>query len=1051
MSSIAGKGTAATNSDAAGVPLSVVGIAASPACLGSVTELLAALPPDGGAAFVVLQDARSGKKGVAASALARASRIDVVEAKEGERLCANRAYVVPPGRQASLEHGVLRITAREAVRPIDHFFRSLAEDQEERAIGVVLPRAGDDGLLGLEHVVAHGGLVLAQADGRGNGEPAPGSANDVGLVTHALPVRDMPAAILRRACHPGGDGWDAAGMRALGEILQRRFGVPFEAYRQSMILRRVERRMALRHVAQPRDYLALLENDAGETNALFKDLLIGLTGFFRDAEAWQALEVDAIRPLVGVKGADEPIRAWVVGTGTGEEAYSLAMAIADERARAGRPGPIQVFATDANADALEVARAGVYGMDIAAQVPRERLAHYFTQAHDHGAYRVQRALRESVIFGTHNVITDAPLSRVDLVSCRNLLIYLEPEAQRRVVEALHFALNPGGYLFLGGGEIPPQKPPMFETLSRRWRIYRRLGGPPRERAAASAPLPSAATAVALAQAMILERFAPASVLVDERGQVLYFAGGTERYLRPLRGTPTRELAALVRDGLRAELQDALHRSAARGRTAMAHGALIQHPRAILPVKITVIPVVPGAVAGERKLFLAVFQDQTERSAPAAGRAGQALLRRLEEDLRGTREELQTTVERLERSNEDLRASEAELMSANEELRAANDELVRWKQEMQSLIDGLQTANDDLHNLLASSDLASVCLDAELRIKWFSPAARSVLNIISSDTGRPISDLASPLAGDLLVADAQEVLRASGVIERELHSGARWYLRRTMPYRTRLGAVQGVIVNFTDVTEAQRAADAALAARAHMTQSLEERVAAASIQVRTLAAQLALVEQREREAIASDLHDNLAQLLHVAKLKLAAFAESPVEAARRGMLEELRLLLDQAEASVRSLVFQIHPPLLSQLGLVPALQWLAEDLHRSHGLAVEVSDDGAAKLLEPATRAVAYRTVRELLINVAKHAGVHSARVELKPSGGVLAITVRDRGRGFAPPAAGDQGFGLLSLRERLSYIGGDLQIISMPDHGTEATLTVPLAGAPAAGPQQAQP
>jgi two-component system CheB/CheR fusion protein len=871
---------------------------------------------------------------------------------------------------------------------------------------------------------------------------------------------------------------ELAALRVISDIMRRQRGFSFEGYRQNTLLRRVHRRMGLRRIERMSDYVSLLQGDPVEASSLFSDMLIGVTEFFRDPEAWKLLEAEAIRPLLAHKATGEAIRVWVPGVSTGEEAYSLAMAILDERRRTRKKGPIQVFATDTNGEAIEAARAGSFPAGIAAHVPSARLRRYFTEVKDGQRYQVTRELRDCVVFGVQNVLTDPPFTKVDLVSCRNLLIYLAPEVQKRLIQNFHFALRPGGYLFLGSAETVAERDQVFKPVSRRWRIYQRLGtigrehpefGRPAQDARAMAEAPHGALVparpmnpTAIAQTMILERFAPASLLVNGRREVLYYAGPTDRYLRQPRGAPSNELLALARDGLRATLSGALRRSLSSDASLVALGGSVKRNGGFVPVKITVTPVAGTGADADGRLVLVVFQDEP-KAAPRRGRGKEAapppLVRQLEEELRATRDDLQTTIDRLENSNEELRVSHEEVVAGNEELQSMNEELESSKEELQSLneelnavnqqlqtkIGEVETANNDLTNLLESSDIATACLDRSLRIKWFTPAAREVLKMIPTDVGRPISDLGSALAGESLASDAHTVLERLSPVETEARAeNGRSYVRRTLPYRTAEHKIGGVVVNFSDITDTRRAAALALEASQERGKALEDRVAVADVQLRALSAELSLAEEREREAIARDLHDNLAQVLHVAKLKLAAFAKAPGDEAARAIVKELDTLVTHAEMSVRSLIFQLNPPVLSELGLVPALHWLSEEMQRSYGLAVEVREGDAPKPLGRTTRLVVYRAVRELLINVAKHAEIGHALVDVNKSGDTMIVVVRDTGKGFDPAVAmgpGRKGLGLLSVRERIGFIGGKAEIRSAPGRGTEVTLTVPLQAA----------
>jgi chemotaxis methyl-accepting protein methylase/signal transduction histidine kinase len=1067
--------------------LCVVGIGASAGGFEAINEFLGAMPPDAGLAFVVVQHLSPIQKSLSAELFAKRTAMNVLQAEDGLQVKANVVYTTPADVYVSIDNGVLRFERPADPRgrrlPIDHFFRSLGEDQKERAIGIVLSGTGTDGTLGLKHVVAHGGIVLVQAPETAQFDGMPRSALATDLVTHVLPVDKMPEVLIAYARHPyASSGRDSAmaaeaedaSLRVVTDLMRARHGYSFDGYKRRMLVRRVQRRMGLRGIGRVADYATVMRKEPREVDALFKDLLIGVTDFFRDGDAWNALDKEVIAPLVAAKAPGEPIRAWVAGAATGEEAYSVAMLTLEKLREARKNCPVQVFATDTNEDALAFARAATYPSGIAAHVPPELLNRYFTEIKDDHHYQVNADLRACVVFGMQNLFADPPFARMDLVTCRNLLIYLEPDVQRRVILVFHFALKPAGHLFLGSAETVGEREDLFKPVVRKWRIYRRIGAAPHDERgwrinreephivpAASAQHrapPRALAAVGIAQQVILERFAPASVLVNTKFEAAYFAGPTERYLAQPRGAPTRDLLSLVREGLRAQLRGALRKAAESDTTVEVPDARVKRGAAFEVVHITVAPTAGNDAHG--RLFLVVFQDRP--AAPGAGarkHEDAALVQQLEDELRVTRDDLQNTIERLETSNEELRVSNEEVVSINEELQSMNEELESSKEELQSLNEELNTvnqqlqlklaelegANNDLKNLLGSSDVATICLDRSLAIKWFTPATRAVLNILLTDLGRPIGDLASTLAGESLVRDARTVLERLVPIETELASEkGHWFIRRAIPYRTEDERIEGVIVTFTNVTESRRTAEAAIDARKAMTASLEDRVRDRTALVRSLAAELALAEERERQAIARDLHDDLGQVLNVAKLKVDNLLRSWRDAASQAPLRELEELVSQASRNVRSLTFQVSPPVLTELGLVPALQWLAEDMQRTHGIAVEVEDDGASKPLGQAARSLVFRAVRELLINVSKHAKVTSARVETKRSSDDLVVTVSDAGVGFdaaqvlgpSPP-----GFGLLSVRERLEFIGGTTAITSVPGSGTVVTLDVPLQAA----------
>ncbi|HUD26395.1 MAG TPA: chemotaxis protein CheB [Burkholderiaceae bacterium] len=1043
----------------------IVAIGASAGGFEPIKKLLSIAPADGSLAFVVIQHLDPTQKSLATELFAKRTQMTVTEAEDGVRVAAGHVYTVPAGQDITIQGGTLRLAAAERARgqrmPIDHFLRSLGEDQHQKAIGIILSGTGADGALGLRAIVANGGIVLVQQPNTAQFEGMPQAALATGLVTHTLAVEDMPAVLMGYARHPYAARPDQPAptaeaqeplLRAIVELVRAKRGYDFTGYKRTTLLRRIHRRMGLNYIERMSDYVARLRQEPREIDALFKDLLISATDFFRDPEAWQTLEAEVIRPLIAAKDDNDPIRVWVAGASTGEEAYSLAMLVLEQLDKAGKRCPLQIFATDASEDAMAVARMGIYPAGIAARVSAARLHRFFIEVDDGRHFQVSGELRGHVVFGQQNLFSDPPFSGVDLVTCRNVLIYLEPEVQRRVLLLLHFALKPDGFLFMGSAEAPGQREDLFKLVSKTSRIYRRVGTTPRDqlefrmvqtgpRAAPAGfqprlSAPQLTQAARLAQQIIFDRFAPAAVLVDADFEALYFSGPTDRFLVQPRGSPTHNLLSLLRESLRSRLRSAMSESAATSTSVVVRDAQVKRGRAYEPVRLTVIPTFSGEA---QRLFLVVFEDETNPPTARRGIAGEStLVRQLEEELHVTRADLHATVESLATSNEQLKASNEEVVSINEELQSSNEELQSSKEELQSLneelttvnqqlqakVSELETANNDLRNVLASNDVATLCLDRDLLIKWFSPAARKVLGLIASDVGRPIGVFGVPVLGETLISEARAVLARLAPVQSEVRGEReRWYLRRTLPYQSTEDHVEGVIVTFTDITESKR--------------SVDERAK----QLRTFAFELTRAEENERQAIARDLHDDLGQLLSVIKLKLTKVRSGvePPEAER--ILAEASELIGRGERSVRSLAVQLSPAVLYELGLVPALEWLAEEMRNSYGLSVELSDDGVAKPLSQAARAILYRAIRELLINVAKHAGAAKARLATRNAGSNLVATVSDAGAGFDPTeVAGraQRGLGLNSMRERLSFIGGSVEITSAPGHGTRVTLTAPL-------------
>jgi two-component system CheB/CheR fusion protein len=1064
----------------------VAAIGASAGGFEAIRNFFDTMPADSGIAFVIIQHLHPTQKSLAAELFGKRTKMPVVEAEDGMRVEPNHVYTVPPNTYPAIVKGVLRLEAPKPPHglrlPIDHFFTALGEDQHERAIGIILSGSGSDGAMGVKSIAANGGIVLAQDPETAQFDGMPLSTISSGTVNYVLPVAKMPAVLVGYAHHPYVAG--AARLETVAEseeavlesvlgLIRARRGYSFSGYKQNTLLRRIQRRMGLRSIAQWNDYIAVLRKNPAEVDALFKDLLIGVTEFFRDADAWNVLETEVIAPLVEAKPRGEAIRVWVPGCATGEEAYALALLLLEKLKLAGKRCPVQVFATDTNEETLQLARAGIYPTGVATRIAPERLRRFFTENSDNHQYQVGRELRESVIFGAQNLVTDPPFSRLDLISCRNLLIYLESNVQKKILDLFQFALRPGGYMFLGSAETIGESAELFKPLSKRWRIYQRSGGYGRQplslalradashaNATAAAAKPASARNPLLtnrAQQLILDRFAPAAVLVNSKNEIIYFCGPVENYLKRPRGAPTQDLLAQARDGLRSGLRSALREAAASEGTVTIGKAQVKRDSVFAPVLLTVTPA--GADADDTRLQLVVFQDEvkTKRAAKAES-SEENLTRQLEEELRVTKDDLQSSIERTEASNEELKVSNEEVVSINEELQSINEELESSKEELQSLNEELSTvnqqlqnkvveleaANADLKNLLASSEIATICLDQEFRIRWFTPATKQVFRVIDSDIGRPISDIAAALSGGALLDHAAEVLKNLAPAQRELQlDNGHWYLRRIVPYRGEANHIDGVVVTYTDITEARQAAEAAFAAQRKANESLEQKVRERTEQLRALAVELSLAEERERRALAQDLHDDLGQVLAIVKHKLSSLRDPlPVD----GLADELKRiesLIDQANRSMRALAFELSPPVLHTLGLVPALEWLTEEIERVYGLKVHLSDDGAPKVLDEPSRTTLFRAVRELLINVAKHAGAREAEVTCLSSENRLTLAVTDEGSGFdyhkvlqAAPGAG--GLGLVSLRERIEFLGGEMHIDSGPDDGTTVTLLTPL-------------
>jgi two-component system CheB/CheR fusion protein len=880
-------GTAPSKADIGRSHFPIVGIGASAGGLAAFKQFFAAMPAGSGIGFVLIPHLDPTHESLMAELLGKATSMSVTEAKDGAAVEPNCVYIIPPNRYLAISRGVLQLSKPPEPRglqtAIDFFLRSLAADQKERAIGVVLSGTGSHGTLGAREIKLAGGMVMAQQPDTAEYDQMPRSAIGTGLVDYVLPPKAMPKALLKYVEQPylkrtlEEAPASEAGAEQIVHILtllRYRTKYDFRCCRKNMLLRRVQRRMGLRHIDQYAKYLALLREDAAEVRALYKDLLIGVTAFFRDLEAFKVLSQRVLAELVERADGARPVRVWVPGCATGEEAYSIAMLFLEEFALANKPVNIQVFATDIDEDSLETARQGVYPESIASDISPERLRRFFVKT-DENHYQVGKQLRETVVFAPQNLISDAPFSKIDLVSCRNLLIYLEPDVHAKVIRLFHFALKQNGHLFLGPSESIGRAEAIFEPVSKKWRVYRRIGPVRRElvdipivaaegrRAGITHSEPAPAHTLGFAELMqkaLLEDFAPASVLVNHKHQVLCFLGPTADYLEFPRGQPTNDLLSLARQGLRTTIRAACDQAVRDGRPVTDVNARVKRNGDYVSSTITVRPITqPKEAEG---LLLVTFQDRP--ALPVGGAVERAkpelleesnLVHQLEYELKVTREDLQSTIEEMESSNEELKASNEEVMSMNAELQSANEELETSKEELQSLneelttvnnqlqdkVDDLDKASSDMANLLVSTDIATVFLDTDLHIQRFTPAIGKLLNLIPTDVGRSITDFSAKFHDENLVRDCHRVLSELTRVEKEIWTtestqagagrpvgapptDAAWYIRRIFPYRSVENRIDGMVITFLEITERKQAEEALRASKAELERRVVDRTA-----------------------------------------------------------------------------------------------------------------------------------------------------------------------------------------------------------------------------------
>ncbi|BDG08569.1 chemotaxis protein CheB [Anaeromyxobacter paludicola] len=1082
---------------AEGERLLVVGIGASAGGLEAFERFLRRAPHSIGLAFVFVQHLDPEHESILAEILGRETDIPVAFAKDGQEIEPDHVHVIPPDTTLLVERGRLRLVAAETRgtrQPINAFLTSLAEDQRENAVGIVLSGTGSDGALGIAAVKRHGGATFAQLPSDARYDSMPQAAIATGQVDQTLTVEEIPAALAelaaRRRQHPGESArGESEGLRELFELLSRQTGHDFSRYKRSTILRRLHRRMTATSTATIRDYVAQLSRDEGESHQLTDDLMINVTAFFRDGEPFQALE-SVVIPDVLERHSSEGVRIWVPACASGEEAYTVAMLVRERLDRMKRPPKAQIFATDIDASALAEARRGRYGSVIEKQVSPERLARFFVKRGE--SYTVTKDIRDLCIFTAHDVARDPPFSRMDVVCCRNLLIYLEPALQRRVLETLHYALRPGGYLLLGKAEMMGTRElELFEVVEKADRLFRRRDGGRRpelpaivEREASAllsgvAPLarrsgPDVRSAADRTRKIVLEEYAPASVVVDGRGEIRYL-WGTDLgvYLPPQPGPPATNLMHLVRPELKVGLGASFH-SAARQPSPVVHRDLTVLVDGVERRLNVVVRRVPATEQDPDELFLVVFQE-LRATAIARGEPLDAptveRFRRLELELANSRERLQFTVDELENANEALRAANEQLQSTNEELHSSNEELQTSQEELQSVNEELNTVNaelskkvdemevllGDLQNLFQSTQIATVFLDRNLRISRFTPEAMAMFGFAEGDVGRALSDFAARFDAEGVPREVERVLQTLEPIDRTVRTaeGGRFFLMRINPYRTPSNVIAGVVMSFTDVTklkEVESALREAMAERGRAEQALRD------------------ADRRKDEFLAvlsHELRNPLAPILNgVRILELTPPGGEEARRAQRIIARQAghlsRLVDDLLDATrVSHGKLQLHREHLDLGDLVLRTAEDHREIFTARGLSLDV-DAASATAWVDGDRTRLSQVIGNLLQNSAKFTPRGgSARLALEIAQGRAEVHLRDSGVGieramlphlFEPfrqadatldRSAGGLGLGLALVKGLVEAHGGDVEAKSFGrGTGTEFVVRLPLAAAP---------
>ena len=1272
----------------------IVAIGSSAGGLAATMELLRSLGPRPGVGVVIVQHLDPKRDSQMVEVLARVSELPVDTARDGERVACDHVYVLPPNANVRIVEGLLRLDDRAVGvphRPIDTMFQSLAESCGTLAIGVVLSGTGSDGSRGTEALKAEGGLTFAQ-DGSAGHAAMPESAIATACVDLILNPDAIGREIVRIAAsglgRPSGvpDPADQDAFRRIVRAIERTSQIDFSHYRESTLRRRVLRRTFVHRLSTLEEYADLVEVDLHEREALAEDVLIHVTSFFRDEAAFDALKSVVFPKLVAGRPSSTPIRVWVAGCSTGEEVYSTAMCLFEFLEEVNLTStPIKLFGTDVSQRAVDRARAGVFPPAIAREVSAGRLQRFFTLTEK--GYQISAEVRDRCIFATQDATRDPPLSKMDLISCRNVMIYLGPALQQRVIPAFHFALNDPGYLLLGTSEsvgdfggfspvdakiklyartsaVPRGLPGVAVTAQGTWMTPRSDGAPAFVR-------PAAPDIRAEADRAVLALVAPPALVVADDLSVVEFRGHVGAYLEPTTGAATLMLLRLAREELRVPLQSTIDDARATGRPARRAGVIVSSGDGFRRVDVLVTPFTPAGT--DHRYFVILFTPVADANGePAASPPSTTVEDQLRGELAATREYLQSVIDQLQVGNEELRAANEEIVSSNEELQSTNEELQTAKEELQATNEELRTindemaernieaarTNDDLHNLLSSIALPIVILGRDSRIRRFTPAAAQIFRLLSSDVGRPFSDLSSKIRLPELTAIIAGVLEDLAPFVRTVQrEDGRWCELNVRPYRTRDGRVDGTVVSlfdvdahktaegmiaaardyaesvvdtvrdgllvldgkfrvrsvnrsycetfreqrgdvegqsvfdlaagawrapelrerleaaktdnvhfedlrldrvfpnlgrrvisvtgrkvtgapwlllsFADVTERALADEAVRKSEAAFRRMLasaadpilisdgegkivfandvapkrfgydsnellgkplepllpkvsrderrrsvarrkdgtefpaevvlspmdgtdgpmlvafvtdmtereegERKIVAYKEQLQRVAFESLVAGERERRRIAIGLHDRIGQALAVTQMKLAAAREGSSGEARAA-LDEAEALITDSIAEVRSLTFDLSPPVLYDLGLRAALSWLAEEVGTRDGLDVTFSADGFDPSLEETTATILFRTVRELLLNVTKHARATAAQIALRRVDGGLEVSVEDDGVGFDADADVRQdGFGLFSVREQLSRLGGTFELVSAPGRGTRAKVRLAIA------------
>lgn len=833
-------------------PFPIVGIGASAGGLEAFEKFFSSMPEDTGMAFILVQHLDSEHKSILAQLIGQYTTMKVTQVTEGEVIQPNHVYVIPPNRDLSILNRVLYLMEPDKPRgqrmTIDHFFRALAEDAKGESIAIVLSGTGSDGAVGLRAVKEVNGMAMVQEPATAKFDGMPVSAVNTGLVDYILPPEEMPRKLISFAARKGiaasvEDITLAKGVRdgiqKILILLRTQVKHDFSQYKENTVVRRVERRMAVNQVKSIEEYFHFLQRNRDEVNILFKELLIGVSNFFRDPDAFEALKKMVIPALLSNRRLDQPIRVWVPACSTGEEPYSIAILFQEEMERLNVDYKVQIFTTDIDKDAIETARKGLYPKAIAADVTPERLKRFFIQ--DEDAFQVKKQVREMLVIAEQSVIKDPPFSALDLISCRNLMIYFGTELQEKVLPIFHYALSSKGHLFLGTSETVGRASHLFKVVDRKWKIYQRkdvsIARETKFEAPAPPPLPGTVVKPAEkliltkedgfkqeTEAALLSEYAATCIIINDKYDPLYVQGHTGKYLEVAQGKVSWNLLKMAKKELLPDLTTAVRKVKTDGKEIRYMGLRVGVNGGAQSFNLIVKPFrKPSALEG---CMAVIFEDigkiqpvdEKEKKPPKTPGDKDKRIAELEKQLKSTKEYLQTTIEELESSNEEMKSTNEEMQASNEELQSANEELETSKEEAQSVNEELATvnseyegkineltkANDDMVNLMASTDIGTLFLDLNLHVRRYTPAVTKFINLIPGDINRPLAHIVSNLDYETLNKDAETVLDTLVPREKEIQSKeGQWLSIRIRPFRTTENVIDGVVITFVDNTERKR--------------------------------------------------------------------------------------------------------------------------------------------------------------------------------------------------------------------------------------------------------